>query len=239
MRKRPVRERTSARDGADARARSSGCSSKPATRSPPVSRRRHRSDEDGERAARGRDGTCHRNPRPRRTVGRRGRAARGDHTRARTVRLSLPTRPSGLPARAAEPDVRAAILAAAIVSTLTVDLGPAVRSARGARGIAAGSSGRSASAASAFTCFAAASVVEDMQIDGRQPGDRPFFTAQAAVGRARLVAADRPATRLQPLVGRADRLAHARRRWAGRPQLSPVHARADRARRARGPSRQR
>ena len=82
-----------------------------------------------------------------------------------------------------------AILAAAIVSTLTVDLGPAVR----ARAELEGSRyierpmhiGRIG-----IHLLRGRVVVEDLQIDGRNPGDRPFFVARqlsVALDWARLI----------------------------------------------------
>ena len=71
----------------------------------------------------------------------------------------------------------AALLAAAVVVSLTVDLGPALRR-------------RAESAGSAYIerpmrigrlsirLFTGAVVVEDLTIDGLHPGDRPFFTAK-------------------------------------------------------------
>ncbi len=71
-----------------------------------------------------------------------------------------------------------AILAAAIVSTLTVDLGPAVRARAEAEGsrylerpIHIGRIG--------IHLLRGRVVVEDLQIDGRRPGERPFFVAKA------------------------------------------------------------
>jgi hypothetical protein len=71
-----------------------------------------------------------------------------------------------------------AILAAAIVSTLTVDLGPAVRARAEVEGsryierpIHIGRIG--------IHLLRGRVIVEDLQIDGRRPGDRPFFVAKA------------------------------------------------------------
>ncbi len=71
-----------------------------------------------------------------------------------------------------------AILAAAIVSTLTVDLGPAVRARAEAEGsrylerpIHIGRIG--------IHLLRGRVVVEDLQIEGKRPGERPFFVAKA------------------------------------------------------------
>ena len=72
-----------------------------------------------------------------------------------------------------------ALLAAAIVASVTIDLGPAVRAPRRGRRLRSTSSGRCTSARSASTCSPAASCVEDLRIDGLHPGDRPFFTASS------------------------------------------------------------
>src|SRR5260370_6573350 len=73
--------------------------------------------------------------------------------------------------------IAAAILAAVIVSTLTVDLGPIVRG----RAEQAGSSWlkRAVRIGSLHVqVFTGRLLLDDLSIDGRQPEDRPFFTAK-------------------------------------------------------------
>jgi hypothetical protein len=72
--------------------------------------------------------------------------------------------------------IAAAILAAVIVSTLTIDLGPLVRG----RAERAGSSWlkRAVRIGSLHVqVFTGRLLLDDLTIDGRRPGDRPFFTA--------------------------------------------------------------
>jgi hypothetical protein len=73
--------------------------------------------------------------------------------------------------------VAAAILAATVVSTLTVDLGPALR-ARAERA-ASGQLDRQVTIGTlGVRVFTGRFVVGDFSIGGRRPGDRPFFTAR-------------------------------------------------------------
>ena len=73
--------------------------------------------------------------------------------------------------------IAAAILAAAIVSTLTVDLGPALR-ARAEQAASAQLKRAVRIGSLAVHVFSGRFVVADFSIDGRSPGDRPFFTAK-------------------------------------------------------------
>jgi hypothetical protein len=73
--------------------------------------------------------------------------------------------------------IMAAILAAAIVSTLTVDLGPALRAR--AEQTASNRLERAVRIGELYVhVFTGRFIVSDLTIDGRMPGDRPFFTAK-------------------------------------------------------------
>jgi hypothetical protein len=83
-----------------------------------------------------------------------------------------------------------AILAASVVSTLTVDLGPAARS-QAERGGSAWLDRPVRIGHLGIHLIRGRFVVEDLQIDGRKPGDRVFFTARrlsASVDWSRLLA---------------------------------------------------
>src|SRR5436190_13629578 len=172
-RRRRRRDRAAAARGADAwqgrpGAREAGRSGVPAS-----SRRGRRSDEDGERAARQPRRNRHRGPRSGGDLGRRRRAAhrhpvkffprlRG-RTLVRYVSFAFM--------------LVVALLAAAIVASVTIDLGPAVRQ----RAERAGSDyierplhiGRLS-----IHLVTGKILVENLQIDGLHKGDRPFFTAR-------------------------------------------------------------
>src|SRR5436190_2223432 len=172
-RRRRRRDRAAAARGADAwqgrpGAREAGRSGVPAS-----SRRGRRSDEDGERAARQPRRNRHRGPRSRGDLGRRRRAAhrhpvkffprlRG-RTLVRYVSFAFM--------------LVVALLAAAIVASVTIDLGPAVRQ----RAERAGSDyiERPMHIGSLkIRLLTGDVVVEDLTIDGLHEGDRPFFTAR-------------------------------------------------------------
>src|SRR5207342_1290827 len=71
----------------------------------------------------------------------------------------------------------AAILAAAIVASLTVDLGPAARRAAETQGSKYIERPMRIGRLS-IHLLTGTYVIEDMIIDGLHPGDRPFFTAK-------------------------------------------------------------
>src|SRR5262249_34081225 len=132
-----------------------------------------RSNEDGERAARQPRRHRRRGPRPRRDVGR-GRRAAPRHSVKFIQRLRQ------------HPVLRyvsfcltlvVALVATAIVASLTIDLGPAVREkaeVEGSRYIERPMH----IGALKIHLLTGKVLVENLIIDGVHPGDRPFFTAK-------------------------------------------------------------
>ena len=124
-----------------------------------------------------------------------------------------------------------AMLAAAVVSTLTIDVGwllqhPAERYASDylKRPVAIGSM--------RLHVFSGHFLMEDFSIGGLHDGDRPFLTAKRLS-----IALDWSTVFTQPAddhdpIRRAHRLADARREVVERPQLPEVHARSAGAGRA-------
>ncbi len=133
----------------------------------------------------------------------------------------------------------AAMLAAAIVSSLTIDLGPVARGYAEREGSKRLERGRCTSAGCRFTSLTGKFVVEDFSIDGLQPGDRPFFTAKRLS-----LALDWSTPRSQPEIT-IDSVEMTDwqmlvEKWEDRAQLPEVHQRrADRAARAQARSRRR
>src|SRR5262249_53760977 len=138
--------------------------------------RSRRSDEDGERAARQPRRHRRRDPRPRRDVGRGRRAAPRD-----SVKFIQRLREHPVPRYVGFFLMMVvALVAAAIVASLTIDLGPAVRAkaeVEGSRYIE-----RPLHIGSLRIHLLTGNVlVENLTIDGVHPGDRPFFTASQIV----------------------------------------------------------
>ena len=187
---------------------------------PPAGRRR-RSDEDGERAAR----------QPRRHGRRDSRAAKGCRSTPARCSSSFSERVQA-PARASESSATSAsclmivvaLLAAAIVASVTIDLGPVgPRQGRGRRL-------QVHRAAAAHR--RAADPPADRQGPGRGPHDRrpasgrsPVLHRQADRGRARLGAGVQPPARHHHHLGRDDRLADAGREVGRRAQLPALQPR--------------
>ena len=140
----------------------------------PSAGRRRRSDEDGERAAR--QPRRARSPRSTRAKGCRSTPARCSSSFSeRSSSASAATGSSATSASASRCVV--ALLAAAIVTSVTIDLGPAVR----ARAENAGSKYIERPlhiGALKIRLLTGKVLVEDLAIDGLHAGDRPFFTAR-------------------------------------------------------------
>ena len=153
--------------------------------------RRDRSDEDGERAARQPRRHRRRDSRPGRSVGRGRRAAGGSiaaephiagaralqRCSARSWRRFWRLQAQALRYLGIALAIIVAILAAAVVSTLTIDL------ARGCAQLAEREGSQRLNRAVhigrlSIHVLRGRVVLEDFAIDGRAAGDRPFFTAK-------------------------------------------------------------